>query len=146
MTFNQMITLFSDISVAHKQLKSFDWGELWEVEGKIKPGIIYPMLYVNPVSSTMGEQTVNRTFTIMVFAQVMKDKSNEQDILSDTELILQDVVKILRNESDDYEVVADPQMFPFKEDLGDWVAGWRVDVEILTNGRSNYCDVPKETI
>lgn len=146
MTFNEQINLFDDIATAHLQIHSFAWGELWEVEGNVKPGIVYPMLYANPVSSLMPEQTVSRTWNLMVFGQVMKDKSNEQAVMSNAELILQDVIKILRNESDDYEVIGDPIMFPFKEDLGDFVAGWRADVEIQSNGRSNYCDVPKNAI
>lgn len=146
MTFNEEIQLLSDIATAHLQVHSFEWGELWEVEGKIKPGIIYPMLYANPISSTMTEQTVSRVYNLMVFGQVMKDKSNEKAVMSNAELILQDVIKILRNESNDYEVIDDPVLFPFKEDLGDWVAGWRAEVEIQSDGRSNYCDVPKNAI
>lgn len=147
MTYNQIIALFQSIATAHLQLKgSFYTGELWEVEGVMNPAINYPMLYAVPVQSTMEEQVVRRTFTLIVMSKVLKDKSDEQEILSDNELILQDVIKILRNESEDYEVVGDPILFPFKEDFGDWCAGWRADIEILTNGRSNYCDVPKNTI
>lgn len=146
MTFEQEIKLFEDIATAHLQIHEFGWGELDEVEGNIKPGIVYPMLYANPTQSTMTEQTVSRVYNLMVFGQVMKDKSNEKAVMSNAELILQDVIKILRNESDAYEVIGDPVLFPFKEDLGDWVAGWRAEVEIQSDGRSNYCDVPKNAI
>lgn len=145
MTYNQLITLFRNIATAHKQIESFATGELWEVEGNIKPGIIYPMLFAVPVSSVTLEKVKIRTFTLLVFGQVKKDKSDEQEILSDCEQILDDVIKILLNESDDYDLIGEPQQIPFKEDMGDWVAGWRADIQIETAFASNYCDLPSDT-
>lgn len=143
MTYDQVITLFNNIAVAHKQINSFGTGELWEVEGNIKPGIIYPMLYIVPVNSITQENTKQRSFTGLVFGQVKKDKSDEQSILSDCESIADDFIKILRNESDDYILLGDPVLVPFKEDLGDFVTGWRFDFDLQTDLNNNYCDVPK---
>jgi hypothetical protein len=143
MTYNQIITLLNNIAVAHKQLKSFATGELWEVEGNIKPGIIYPMLFAVPVTSITTTNSKLRTFTLLVFGQVKKGKSDEQEILSDCESILDDIIKILLNESNDYDLIGDPVLNPFKEDLGDWCAGWRADIQIETHFNNNYCDIPK---
>jgi hypothetical protein len=143
MTYNQVIQLFRDTATEHKQIKSFATGEIWEVEGFIKPGIIYPMLFAVPTQTVYGENIVTRSFIILSFGQVKKDKSDEQEIQSDCELILFDFNKTLRNKSDDYELVGDPVMFPFKEDFGDWCAGWRMDIQITTNASNNYCDIPK---
>ena len=142
-TYNNIITLFNNIAVAHKQLKDFGTGESWEVEGHIKPGIIYPLLWVIPISSQTTSNTQERTFTLLVMGQVKKDKSDEQEILSDCELILNDVIKIFRNESDNYDLIGEPILFPFKEDFGDWITGWRADVQIQTDLNNNYCDIPK---
>lgn len=144
--YNEVIELFRSIATAHKQIKSFDTGELWEIDGKIKPGIIYPMLFAVPTQTTNTENTVLRSFILLAFGQVKKDKSDEQEILSDCELILFDVKKILKNESDDYDLLNEPTMFPFKEDFGDWCAGWRMDIQLETNASNNYCDVPKNDI
>ena len=146
MTFNQIITLFRNISNAHKQLKSFGVGEAWEVEGFIKPGIIYPMLWIIPTSSTTNESVKIRTFTCLVMGQVKKDKTNEQEILSDCEQIGDDIIKILLNNSSDYDLMNTPQMFPFKEDFGDWLAGWKFDIEIETAFANNPCDMPTNEI
>lgn len=145
MTLEQSIILFQNIATAHKQINDFGQGELWEIEGTIKPGIKYPMLWVTPVNSTPEDQIKRRTFTLLVFAQVKKDKSNELSVLSDCEQILDDILKILENESPDYEYTGQPQFVPFKEELGDWVAGYRADVEIITDRANNYCDVPSDT-
>lgn len=144
MTYNQVIALFEEIANDNKFIKEFAHGEAWEIEGKINPALEYPLLYAIPLQSAFEEQAVRRTFTLMVMAKVKKDKSDETEILSDTELILQDVIKALRNDDDDYNVVGTPIMIPFKEEFADWCAGWRADVEIETNGRSNDCDIPRD--
>jgi len=142
MTYNEIITLLQDITASHKQLKTFGNGEEWEANGMLKPGILYPILYAVPVSSTFAENVVTRSFELICFSQVKKDKSNENEVLSDTELIMYDVIKILKNESDDYNVVNDPVLTPFKEDYGDWTAGWRGEVVIETDLNNNFCDIP----
>lgn len=146
MTYNQLIDKFSDIASAHKQIHTFATGELWEVEGILKPSIIHPIWFAVPTQSEMGEQTVTRSFTWLVFSKINKDKSDEQEILSDTELIMQDLIKIFRNEDHDYFILDNPIMFPFKEEFGDWCAGWRCEVRVETNGRDNYCDVPMDVL
>lgn len=146
MTYNQIITLFRSISNASKIIHEFGTGELWEIDGFIKPGIEYPLLWVVPVGTIVNEQTVNRTFTFLCMDVVSTDKSNEQDVLSDTELALQDFVKVLRNESDEYTLIGNPNIIPFKEEFADWCAGWRVDFVIETNFNSTTCDATFNTI
>jgi hypothetical protein len=145
MTYNQIIKLFSNIVGSSKVLKSFGTGELWEIEGNIKPGIQYPTLWAAPIQTNVTDQTMSRTFTFLCFDMVSKDKSNEQEVLSDTEQCLQDFIKILRSASDDYELVGNPTLIPFKEEFSDWATGWRVDFEILTAFNSNDCDVPNDS-
>lgn len=146
MTYNQIITLFRGITNSSKLINSFGTGELWEIEGNIKPGTRYPLIWVVPVSATVTNQTVNRTFTFLCMDMVNKDKSNEQEVLSDTELGLQDFIKVLRMESDSYTLLNEPTMFPFIEEFGDWCAGWRVDFEIETDFNSNDCDTTFENL
>ena len=102
------------------------------------------MLWAIPVDSTTAEQTKTRTFTLLVFRKVDKAKKYETDILSNCEQILDDIIKILRNESNDYEVTNEPVLVPFKEEFGDWCAGWRADVSILSDFNNNYCDIPSD--
>ena len=143
MTYNQIITLFSNIATAHKQIKSFGHGEAWEINSDdvFKDYI----LWVIPIDSTTNENTKVRTFTVLAFKKVKQDKSDETFILSDCEQILDDVIKIFINNSDNYELVNIPTLFPFKEEFGDWCAGWRADLQIQTDFANNYCDIPSNT-
>ena len=142
MTYNQVIKIFEDWANNHLLVKTFGNGEEWEVNGTLKAGLLYPMFYAIPVSSQTFENTINRTFKIVCFGQVKKDKSNENEVISDTESIIHDFVKYLKYDSDDFELVGDPSMTPFKEDFGDFCAGWESEIIIQTNFANNQCDSP----
>lgn len=143
MTYNQVITLLKNIAEAHQFIKSFGHGEAWEINSNdtFKDYV----LWVIPIDSSTLENTKNRTFTILVFRRVDKAKLFETEILSNCEQILDDVIRILRNHSNDFNLIGNPIEFPFKEEFGDWCAGWRADLVIETNFANNYCDIPSET-
>lgn len=145
MTYNQIIQLFDNICSAHKGIKSFDTGELFEKDGLLKPGIVYPMIYAIPLENVITNQTEQRKFTILCMDLVDKQKTFEQEVISDTEQYLKDFIKVLRLESADYEVLGDPLLIPFKEEAGDWVSGWRSDIVIQSVLNSGYCDVPSDS-
>jgi hypothetical protein len=142
MTINQINTLFSNIASAHKQINDYGYGEPWEIEEKMNGNVKYPMLWVVPISSTTFEQVKERTFQFLIVDQVKKGDENQLEVWSDTEQILDDIIKIFKYESDTYELVNDPQLFPFKEEMTDWVSGHRAELTIRTNFAKNYCDVP----
>lgn len=143
MTYLQIIQLFENIADANFFIKSFGHGEAWEINETTNFNDY--VLWVIPIDATTGQQTKIRTFTLLVFKRVKKDESDETYILSDCERILDDVIKIFRNQDSSYEVLGDPVLFPFKEEFGDWVAGWRADLQVQTDFDSNYCDVPSST-
>ena len=145
MTINQVKTLFNNIANAHLQIEDFSFGEVWEIEEKMNKEAKYPMLYVAPIQSVTQEQVKERTYMVFVFDMLNKNKSNVVDAWSDTEQILDDVIKTLKRESSDYEVVGDPTLFPFKEDNSDWAIGYRAEITVRTDNNSNYCDVPSTT-
>ena len=142
MTFNQVITLFENWANNHLQIKTFGNGEEWEAEGQLKPGLLYPMFYTIPISTQTLENTVNRTFKIICFGQVKKDKTNENEALSDTESIMQEFFKYVKYDSSDFDLIGDPQATPFKENFGDFCAGWESEIVIQTDFANNECDSP----
>lgn len=145
-TFNELKALFKNIRTKHKQLKSFGFGEEHEINGAKEEDRIYPKLWIIPVDSITREQTKERTFEFLCFDLVHKDEENEDEVLSDTEQILDDIIKILINESDDYSIIGEPQLFPFTEKYMDDVTGWRTLVTVETKFNSNYCDIPTEDL
>lgn len=127
-------------------IKGFGFGTMFEINTDMKPGLKYYLLWVIPLDSITTEQTKQRRFSLLMLGIVKKDESNRDEVWSDTEQCMDDVIKILRNESDDYELVGDPQLNPVTEQHGDWVTGWQTEVVIQTAFNSNYCDIPSDMI
>jgi hypothetical protein len=146
MTLNNSKALFQNIATAHYNLNGFGFGRLFEVNGEIKPGITYRCLWVVPISTVVTDQTVQRTFNVMVLDLVKKDKSNRDEVWSDCEQDLNDVIKILRNESDDYELIGEPELNPIDEAHGDWLAGYGTTLTVQSDFNNNYCDIPSASI
>lgn len=144
-TINNYKTLFNNIQAAHQQLNSFGFGEAWQIEELMNKQITYPCMFVCPISSLNNDQTQQRTFRILIFDLVKRDDvDNDQctEVWSDTEQILNDVLKILRNESDSYDLVGDVSCEPFMQEFTDWVTGYKADIVIESELNSNYCDIP----
>ena len=145
LTINNYKTLFNNIQAAHFQLNSFGFGEAWQVEELMNKDITYPCMFVVPVSSATLEQAQQRTFRILIFDLVKRgdiDNSQTTEVWSDTEQILNDVIKIIKKNSNDYDLIGDPTLEPFMEEFTDWVTGWRSDITIESELNSNFCDVP----
>ncbi len=106
-----------------------------------RKGLLYPLFFAIPEDSTDLIQTKQRRFSIRCFDIVKKDKSNEQEVLSDTEQDLDDFIRYCRN-TDDFLLINEPVMTPFKESYGDWCAGWACEVIIETDFNSMDCDIP----
>lgn len=141
MTYNQFIKKIQGFADRHKFINTFGTGEEWETEGILKPGIKYQILYAIPVDSTDLVQAKQRRFNFLCFDIVKKDKSNEQEVLSDTEQTLDDLIRWCRNQ-DDFSLINDPVATPFKESYGDWCAGWGCEVTIESDFNSADCDLP----
>jgi hypothetical protein len=145
MTLRQVKNLFNNIATAHKEINDFGFGEIWEIEEKTNKNIKYPIMFVTPVQTEHQENVNDRTFTVLIFDMVRKDYDNQVNAWSSTEQILEDVIEILRKESDEYEVVGNPILIPFKEDFSDWATGYRADIVLRTNKTVTHCNIPADS-
>lgn len=142
MTLNQLIALFQAIGTAHYFIKTTEFGEVPDKTEATTETTLYPAFYQVPTNTVTRDNVVERSFSFIVCDLVFPDHSNLNEILSDTEQTLNDIIKILRQESDDYTLINDPQLVPFKDGFGDAVAGWYVDIVIQTINNNAYCDIP----
>jgi hypothetical protein len=144
LTWNNLVSLFENVATAHQQINSYGLGEEWEINGATESNRDYPKMWVIPIDSITKEQTVERTFEFLVFDLVHPDEDNENDVVSDTEQIIHDIIKVFKNESDNYNVTNEPQAFYFTEKYADNVSGWRAQITIETDFASNSCDMPMD--
>jgi hypothetical protein len=93
LTYNQVIKQLNDFADAHKQIKSFGNGNLWEVvQHDQLSNFNYPLMWINDQSATMGNGDFTWNFQVLVMDIVRKDESNENEVKSDCVQILIDLI------------------------------------------------------
>jgi hypothetical protein len=143
-SYNQFLSLFKEIADKHYQIKRFGSGELSEadINKSISENQKFPVLWATPTSVTTQPNTVLYTFNLLVFDIVDKDKLNQNEVLSDTLQIILDILRILRYDNNEFNVITDPNIEPFGGNYSEWVFGWNMTVEIEVDFQQNTCDIP----
>lgn len=144
MTINQLKTLFKYIGDSHYFIKTTEFGEVPSKAEANTESTVYPAFYQVLDTSTQLSNTIQRTFTLIVCDLVFPGHENLDEVHSDTEQTLSDIIKILRQESEYYDVIGDPVIVPFKDRYGDAVAGHEATVVIETTYNDAFCDIPSD--
>ena len=141
-TLNQLIETFNLIATHHGQINAFFQGHPSDFTAvTVKQ---YPLLAVEILPATF--ESINITFNFRVFMMdlVDKDKNNELGVQSDMIRILNDIIQWLSSENVyDLDITYDTAT-PFDEYLDDFVAGWYIDIGIITPQEASYCAVPQK--
>jgi hypothetical protein len=139
---NKLETFFN----AHLQVKKFG-GEFREQMPNFSTmDERYPLVYVVPTSETSGMNT--NVFTLEVYCVdiIQKDRANINTILSDCQLILNDLYLYYTDGSDlSVTVITDPTMTPLNNFDLDYVAGW-VGTFTFEVDQYSVCAIPLEPI
>lgn len=144
MILKKQLDIFRNIFNNHLVVNEVMVCELWEVEGNLKPGILYPLIVIDLVSTSQTVNSLQRTYRVLCMDILLKDKSNSEDVLSDSEYILTNFIKTLRDpgdglELDDMELINEPLLEPFKEEFGDWCSGYSVEITVESGFDNNPC-------
>ncbi len=145
-SLNQFVGLLNSMASAHEQIKTFGEGDVWEI-GAVG-AIQYPLMWAVPQPSSTSQKLLNMKFSIL-FADILDpDKSNEQDVLSDTLQIALDILAQLNapDFADDFILDPNANLTPFTEKFDDDVAGWKADINIKINFLSDRCAVPSTLV
>ncbi len=143
-TYNTILKTFEDIADNHKQINNFGTGTLDEVNAFSKDGK-FPVLWVIPQRVQLGENAMIYTIRVMVFDISETDDSIDDEIYSDTILILNDIMFILNTQpfwnKDEASVTNIPVATPFRQKFVDYCAGWYADFDIEVPSFNNlgYC-------
>lgn len=144
-TYNQLIKWFSDFADNHYQIKYFGNGDLWEaMESNQANHKLFPIMWVNPTQSRLEFPYMTTTFTVLCMDLVNKDESNENEVLSDMQLIMQDLRNTLNSPTYQnlFWVEKASTLTPFTEKFSGWVSGWQMDVTIKVKWQIDNCAVP----
>ena len=106
----------------------------------------YPLVYVVPTSETSGMNTNVFSLDVYCVDIIQKDRANINTILSDTQLILNDLYLYYTDGSDlSIEVTIPPTMTPINNQDLDYVAGW-VGSFMFEVDQYSVCAIPIEPI
>jgi hypothetical protein len=141
-TYNQLVAFFNSIANAHYFIKSF--GNGWDTEADLAKNNTYPYLHITPLSNSVEENTTTYRIGLVVCDLVKEDDSNLNEVLSDTNQTIKDIVKILRNENNMFGILEAPTLNPFRDKYADLVAGWQVELSVEVNFNNGYCDIPSD--
>jgi hypothetical protein len=140
------IQLLQDIDInfvqKHPQLKKFNADFYAEINNYATANEKYPMLYITLVESTYNDYTTNFTCDVYCMDIIQKSRANINTILSDTHLILNDLIKYYRlREENTIDVINEPGITPINNALLDYAAG---NVARVVFELDNYsiCDIP----
>ena len=139
-TLNQLIGKLQTIATNHEQINSFFFGDIADL-GTEKP-MQYPVLFADVAPSNFAYKVIGLNLQIMVMDIVKKDLSNENDVISDTLQIIEDVIIELRNPSEIFLIQDSINLTPFSDSQGDEVSGWTANITINIPSTYNSCAVP----
>jgi hypothetical protein len=139
-TLNQLIAKLQTIATNHEQINSFFFGDIADL-GTEKP-MQYPVLFADVAPSNFTYKVIGLNLQIMVMDIVKKDLSNENDVISDTLQIIEDVIIELRNPSEVFLIQDSINLTPFSDSQGDEVSGWTANITINIPSTYNSCAVP----
>ena len=142
-TYNLIVDFVKNFTDNHAQLNTFYSGKLWNFQSKVN---LYPSLVMLPVSSNVAKGEAFVTFNIVIADILNKDRSNVDEIYSDTLQIAQDLFATLNNSDEDF-FIADSgfTLDPFEEAFDDVLAGWIATITIKFPFSGNICVLPIRT-
>lgn len=141
-TANQIKDSFQLLASGHLQINSFAYDQ--EFNQQAYPSFIYPLMFVDPLGGSLSGTTYTRTYRVAIADRVLKSEDNKLEVLSDTQLIILDVLaywmKLGQNER--FTITSTNTITPFYDKWGDEVTGHFVDIGIEEFYDFNSCAIP----
>ena len=147
MTYNQYISLFSDIATNHAFVKGFGSGPIDEYLDNNSVTTNGQIVWVDTEASEIVGGIIKDKFTFYVMDFVDKDRTNgnRQEVLSDTKRTLEDIIAQLANDfySDRFQMEHSATLTDFWDDMFDSEAhGWYCTLIFDSDYVYDACQIP----
>ena len=141
-SYYQIIEDFKNFSKAHYQIKSFGFGDIYQLTNNIetKQEPLYPRIYFVPQPTRFDENHMHITWNIVIADIVDDNLANQAEILSDTLEIAKDFYS--KAYLSDYETDWDATLQPWLEQTETILAGWSFTLSITQKFDFNRCVIP----
>ena len=139
-TINQIISRLREVSEAHLQLNSFDYGEDWEFFSS--GDINYPTMLARLEGGSISSGQTEVRIAVGVFDQPNNGEGDELEILSDTHSIILDVIAQLNDPDYEWFFSADGvTLTNFSEWGTDRLSGWWAELVFRKPFDNNRCAI-----
>lgn len=141
MTLNELVNLFKQLAIDHKQINSFGFGVNSELDISNK---VYPQMYVEIEPIALNGKDVTIPFSFIFSDRVTKDLRNETDVISDMMSVSLDIRALLMSPTyfDSFAVDISGTITPFRDSTDDETAGVILDLGIKITDLKDRCQVP----
>jgi hypothetical protein len=143
MTLNQIIAQVKTAAESHKQVNKFVCGENAMAQENVE---YYPLIWLVPNGFDFDSENkqVTYNFLLMILDRHFESQSNLIEVLSDTALILQDIVTLLKRNTYEESIYwqTNARAEPFIDAKTDVVAGYGLEITCVVPYLESYCDIP----
>lgn len=143
MTYFEIIKRLETFCNSHLQVKKFGADFEEQLPNFATQDEKYPIVFVSPVNVSQTDNLNTFSIEVRCLDIIQKDRANIINIMSDTQLILNDIYLYINTGTDWSIDVVGNSLTPLNNDLLDYAAGWvmTLDLEVET-----YCetDIPVE--
>lgn len=148
LTYKQILSILESYATNHYQINEFGAGDkLWEaIEHNQLKDFNYPLMWVDTQPASTEQGLWNYTFRIFFMSLVQKDESNEDEVLSDMQLLCADILAWWKMQVDYLQITMDvnTNATPFTESTNDELSGWWIDIKLNVPMRYNKCEIPMD--
>jgi hypothetical protein len=140
MTLNQVVAQITEIGNRHKQINFVYFGDVWE---RLSNGeVTYPAMFFTLTSAQLLAKQIQYNFSIYVMDRMLSEETNETDVLSDTTLIGEDIMALMRNNTYQWIIGDNAPITFYTESDPDYLAGIKIDLTLTLPSINNRCQVP----
>lgn len=146
-SFLQIVEYIEEFANAHDQIRKVGFDFYEQIDNVLTKSEKYPAFFIVPLPSTFeaNEEGANlNTFNLDVYCLdiIQKDRNNIKEIISDTALMLNDLLLFFK-EGEDWSFEAEKvgNVDPINNSLLDYAAGNKMTLAVTVSGYS-VCEIP----
>lgn len=141
-SLNQLLKVIQDISESHSQVNTYAQGQRYDISASA--ATLYPLVWAVPTGGNPNftGNTMDYTVTLIVLDKDNADGSNEIEILSDTMLILLDIVAKISatdEDADEWQITSVGRFEPIVDGGLDTVTGHSCEVVLSAFFGQDIC-------
>jgi len=143
LSINALLQVIQTVAEAHSQINKFAAGQRYDFSAS--EALQYPCLWVVPNGGSLdvAGKRMDYRFTFIMMDLDNHDGTNQIEVLSDTALILADIIAVLQNEAEaqqQWQLTTGSGFEPFADAQLDTVSGYIADVTISVMYDGDVCN------